>query len=132
DVRDYDPDELRRQIAVLYQDYATYQLTARENIGLGRIEEMERSEFVEHAARRSGAAEVIERLPDRYDTMLGKWFEDGFNLSGGEWQKVALARAFMRDAAILILDEPTAALDAQAEYELFQRLRALTAGRTSI
>jgi len=75
---------------------------------------------------------VIERLPDEYETMLGKWFADGFNLSGGEWQKVALSRAFMREAGILILDEPTAALDAQAEWELFHRLRALTAGRTAI
>jgi len=132
DVRGYDPDELRKQIGVLYQDYATYQMTARENVGLGRIEEMEDLPAVEHAAARGGASELIERLPRGYETMLGKWFDEGFNLSGGEWQKVALSRAFMREARILILDEPTAALDAQAEYELFQRLRALTEGHTAI
>jgi ATP-binding cassette subfamily B protein len=132
DVRDYDPDDLRKQIGVLYQDYATYQMTARENVGLGRIEEMEDLPAVEHAAAQSGASGLIEGLPQGYETMLGKWFDEGFNLSGGEWQKVALSRAFMRQARILILDEPTAALDAQAEYELFQRLRALTEGHTAI
>ncbi|GAC1513855.1 MAG: ABC transporter ATP-binding protein [Chloroflexota bacterium] len=132
DVSEYDPDELRRQIGVLYQDYATYQAPARENIGLGRVEAMESLGAIEDAARRGGASEVIGRLPEGYDTMLGKWFDEGYNLSGGEWQKVALSRAFMREAPILILDEPTAALDAQAEYELFLRLRALTEGRTAI
>jgi ATP-binding cassette subfamily B protein len=132
DLRDYDPDELRQQMGVLYQDFATYQTTAQENIGLGRVERMEASEAIRDAAARGGATEIIERLPRGYETMLGKWFEEGYNLSGGEWQKVALSRAFMRDARILILDEPTAALDAQAEFELFQRLRALTRGRTAI
>ena len=132
DVRDYDPDELRRSIGVMFQDYVTYQATARENIGLGRFEQVEDSSAVRAAADRSGADEVIDRLPGGYDTMLGKWFDEGFNLSGGEWQKVALARAFMREARVLILDEPTAALDAQAEFELFQRLRELTAGHTTI
>ncbi len=132
DLREYDPEDLRRHIAVMFQDYATYQATARENIGLGRIEHLDDAAAVSNAAERSGAAEVIDKLPDKYDTMLGKWFDEGVNLSGGEWQKVALARAFMRDAEILILDEPTAALDAQAEFELFQRLHALTTGRTAI
>jgi ATP-binding cassette subfamily B protein len=132
DVRDYDPDELRTAIGVMFQDYATYQLTARENIGLGRLEALDDAAAVASAAERGGAREVIERLPGAYETMLGKWFADGFNLSGGEWQKVALSRAFMREAGILILDEPTAALDAQAEWDLFGRLRALTAGRTAI
>ena len=132
DIRDYDPEELRKQIGVLYQDYATYQMTARENIGLGQIEELDDLPSVRHAAERGGASEVIGNLPDGYETMLGKWFDEGYNLSGGEWQKVALSRAFMREARILILDEPTAALDAQAEYELFQRLRALTEGHTAI
>jgi len=132
DSRDYDPLELRRQIGVLYQDYAQYQTTAQENIGLGRVDELENLPAIEEAADRGGATELIERLPNRFDTMLGKWFDEGYNLSGGEWQKVALSRAFMRDAPILILDEPTAALDAQAEYELFLRLRALTQGHTSI
>lgn len=132
DVRGYDPDELRREIGVLYQDFASYQTTARENIGLGRIEEMEDLGAISGASDQAGASEVIDRLPSGYDTMLGKWFDEGYNLSGGEWQKVALARAFMREARILILDEPSAALDAQAEHELFQRLRSLTAGRTAI
>lgn len=132
DVRDYDPDALRQQIGVLYQDFANYQTTAQENIGLGRVERMEELTQIVDAAERGGATELIDRLPRGYDTMLGKWFDEGYNLSGGEWQKVALSRAFMRDARVLILDEPTAALDAQAEFELFQRLRSLTEGRTAI
>jgi ATP-binding cassette subfamily B protein len=132
DIRDYDPAELRQQIGIMLQDYATYQLTARENIGVGRYEELEDLPAIEHAASQSGADEVIERLPAGYEAMLGKWFDEGVNLSGGEWQKVALARGFMRQAPILILDEPTAALDAQAEYDLFVRLRALTRGHTAI
>lgn len=132
DVRDYDPDALRKQIAVLYQDFATYQAPVRENIGLGRVENMDDMAAISDAAERGGAREVIGKLPDGYDTMLGKWFDEGYNLSGGEWQKVALSRAFMREAPVLILDEPTAALDAQAEYELFLRLNALTYGRTAI
>ena len=132
DARDYDPDELRAGIATPFQDYVTYQATARENIGLGRLERLADRAAIAEAAERSGAAEVIARLPDGYESMLGKWFEGGVNLSGGEWQKVALARAFVRDAGILILDEPTAALDAQAEFELFRRLRDLAAGRTAV
>jgi len=132
DARDYDPDDLHRNIGVMLQDFATYQTTARENIGYGRLDLMDDTEAVAAAADRSGASEIIEKLPGQYDTMLGKWFDQGVNLSGGEWQKVALARAYMRDAPILILDEPTAALDAQAEFELFQRLRALTKGHTAI
>src|SRR5581483_1923854 len=110
----------------------TYQLTARENIGVGRYEDLENLPAIAQAASQSGADEVIERLPSGYEAMLGKWFDEGVNLSGGEWQKVALARGFMREAPILILDEPTAALDAQAEYDLFVRLRALTRGHTAI
>lgn len=132
DIRDFDPAELRQQIAIMLQDYATYQFTARENIGLGRHEELENMPAIEEAAGQSGATEVVEKLPQRFETMLGKWFDEGVNLSGGEWQKVALARAFMRDAPILILDEPTAALDAQAEFDLFGRLRRLTSGHTAL
>ncbi len=132
DIRDYDPDEIRKSIGVMLQDYVTYQSTARENIGIARVEHMDDAGVVETAAERSGVAPVIEGLPEGYDTQLGKWFDEGVNLSGGEWQKVAMARAFMREAPILILDEPTAALDAQAEFELFQRLRALTRGHTTI
>ena len=132
DIRDYDPDEIRQSIGVMLQDYVTYQSTARENIGVARVDLMDDQAAVAAAAERSGVAPVIERLPEGYDTQLGKWFDEGVNLSGGEWQKVAMARAFMRDAPILILDEPTAALDAQAEFELFQRLRALARGHTTV
>jgi ATP-binding cassette subfamily B protein len=132
DVRELDPDELRRQVGVMLQDYVNYQFTAAENIGLGRVEDLEDRAAVVGAAARSGADEVVARLPQGYETMLGKWFDEGVNLSGGEWQKVALGRAFMRDARVLILDEPTAALDAQAEWELFARLRSLAQGRTTI
>ncbi len=132
DLREYDPDELHQQLGAMLQDYASYQSTARENVGYGRLEQMDDEEGIQRAVERAGAGDLVRRLPHGYDTMLGKWFDEGVNLSGGEWQKVALARAFMRDAPILILDEPTAALDAQAEFDLFQQLRALTSGRTAI
>lgn len=132
DAREYDPVELRHQFGVLFQDYVAYQLSARENIGVGRTELLDDLRVVSAAASKSGAAPVIERLPEGYDTVLGKWFDGGTQLSGGEWQKVALARAFMRDAQVLILDEPSAALDAQAEFELFSSFRELTRGRTAI
>src|SRR6185437_11852006 len=104
---------------VIFQDYVTYQLTAARNIGVGRVSDLDDLEAVRAAAAKSGASAVIERLPSGYDTMLGKWFSEGQQLSGGEWQKIALARAFMRDAQLLILDEPTSSLDPQAEYEVF-------------
>jgi ATP-binding cassette, subfamily B, bacterial len=110
----------------------SYQFSARENIGIGRVERLDDTPAIAAAANKSGASSVIERLPQGYDTVLGKWFDGGVNLSGGEWQKVALGRAFMREAQILILDEPSAALDAKAEYELFTRLRELAHGRTAI
>jgi ATP-binding cassette subfamily B protein len=132
DAREYDPEELRSQIGVIFQDYVTYFLSARENIGVGRLEGIDDLEAVRAAAARGGADSVIERLPEGYDALLGRWFEQGHQLSGGEWQKVALSRAFMREAQILILDEPTAALDAKAEHDLFARLRELTSGRTAI
>jgi ATP-binding cassette, subfamily B, bacterial len=132
DVREYDPDALRGEFGVLFQDYVSYQFSARENIGIGRVERLEDAPAIALAAHKSGAAPVIERLPDGYDTVLGKWFDGGVNLSGGEWQKVALGRAFMREAQILILDEPSAALDAKAEYELFSRLQELAHGRTAV
>ena len=116
----------------MFQDYVTYQATAAENIGLGELGRIEDREAVEEAARKGGADSLLERLPDGWDTPLGKWFDGGVELSGGEWQKIALGRAFMRDARILVLDEPTSALDAQAEFELFARLRRLAAGRTAI
>jgi ATP-binding cassette subfamily B protein len=130
-VKEYDLDELRAQVGVIFQDYVNYYLTARENIGVGRVADIEDRALVSGAARKSGANVVIERLDSGYDTMLGRWFKKGAQLSGGEWQKIALARAFMRDARVLILDEPTSALDAQAEYEIFQQFRTLTEGKTA-
>ena len=132
DVREYDPDDLRNDFGVLFQDFVSYQFSARENIGVGRIERLEDANAIANAAVKSGASGVIEGLPQGYETVLGKWFEGGVNLSGGEWQKVALGRAFMREAQILILDEPSAALDAKAEFELFSRLQELAHGRTAI
>jgi ATP-binding cassette subfamily B protein len=132
DIRDFDPKDLRAQVGAMFQDYVTYQATASENIGLGNLSDIANREAIESAGRQAGADELIEGLPQGYDTALGKWFDAGVNLSGGEWQKVALARAFMRDAKILLLDEPTSALDAQAEYDLFERLRTLTRGRTAV
>jgi ATP-binding cassette subfamily B protein len=132
DVRQYDPDNLRNEFGVLFQDYVSYQFSARENIGIGRVERLDDAPAITDAAVKSGAAAVIEGLPQGYDTVLGKWFDGGVNLSGGEWQKMALGRAFMREAQILILDEPSAALDAKAEFELFSRLRELAHGRTAI
>jgi ATP-binding cassette subfamily B protein len=132
DVRDFEPDDLREQIGAMFQDYVDYQATAAENIGLGNVPQITDREAIVDASRQGGADELIAGLPDGYDTALGKWFDAGVNLSGGEWQKVALARAFMRDAKILLLDEPTSALDAQAEYDLFERLRSLTHGRTAV
>src|SRR6266536_1717484 len=131
-IKEYDLKELREQVGVIFQDYVNYYMTARENIGVGRIDEIENTDLVRSSARKSGANAVIERLPNGYDTMLGRWFKDGTQLSGGEWQKVALARAFMRDARILVLDEPTSSLDAQAEYEVFEHFKALTEGKTAI
>ena len=132
DIREYDPHELRLQFGVMFQDYAEYQLSARENIGVGNVDEVDQVAAVTSAAEKSGADSVIRSLPSGYETNLGKWFDEGHQLSGGEWQKVALARAFMRDAQILILDEPTSALDAQAEHDLFERIRRLTAGKMAI
>jgi ATP-binding cassette, subfamily B, bacterial len=132
DIRDFDPSDLRAQVGAMFQDYVTYQATASENIGLGNLTDIADRAAIESAGRQAGADELIAGLPQGYDTALGKWFDSGVNLSGGEWQKVALARAFMRDAKILLLDEPTSALDAQAEYDLFERLRTLTKGRTAV
>ena len=132
DVRAYEPADLRNEVGVIFQDYVTYQLTARENIGLARTERIDDMSLITEAAEKSGAHPVIADLPSGYDTLLGRWFEQGHQLSGGEWQKIALARAFMRDAQILILDEPTASLDARAEYDLFLRMRELTAGKTAV
>jgi ATP-binding cassette, subfamily B, bacterial len=132
DIRNYDPRELRRQFGTMFQDYVTYQLSVMENIGIGNVDEFDNPEAVSAAAIRGGADGLIESLPEGYDTMLGKWFESGQQLSGGEWQRIALSRAFMRDAQILILDEPTSSLDAEAEHDLFARIKQLARGRMAI
>lgn len=131
-IKEYTRENLWEHIGVIFQDYVQYQMKAFENIGLGRIEHMENRELIDIAAQKSGAQTVITHLKDGYDTMLGYWFQEGVQLSGGEWQKIALARAFLRDAPLLILDEPTSALDAQAEFDLFTRFRHLTEGKTTI
>lgn len=132
DLRDYDLDQLRGAMGVIFQDFVRYNLTARDNIAVGRIDAREDIDRIRHAADRSLAAPVIEHLPRGYDQMIGKRFQNGVELSGGEWQKIAIARAYMRDAQVLVLDEPTAALDARSEFEVFERFRELRAGRSAI
>ncbi|MGH7477639.1 MAG: ABC transporter ATP-binding protein [Longimicrobiales bacterium] len=132
DLRDYDTDSLRCAIGVIFQDFVRYDMIARENIAVGRIDALDEAAVIEQAARKSLASDVVARLEHGYDHMLGRRFDGGANLSGGEWQKIALARAYMREAQVLILDEPTAALDARAEYHVFQRFSELTAGRMAI
>jgi ATP-binding cassette, subfamily B, bacterial len=132
DIREYDINELRKRIGVIFQDFVRYHATVRENIGFGQIDAMDDEQRILSAAERGGADEVVERLPEAYDTMLGAWFEKGQELSGGQWQKIALSRAFMRDGEVLVLDEPTAALDAEREFEIFQRFRELTDGKIAL
>ncbi|HEX6290702.1 MAG TPA: ABC transporter ATP-binding protein [Herpetosiphonaceae bacterium] len=132
DIREYDVNELRKRVGVIFQDFVRYHATVRENIGFGQIDAMSDDRRIISAAERGGADEVVARLPDAYDTMLGAWFEKGQELSGGQWQKIALSRAFMRDGEVLVLDEPTAALDAEREYEIFQRFRELTDGKIAL
>lgn len=132
ELREYDLDDLRRSIGVIFQDFVRWDFILRENIGLSQVEALEDEPRVREAARRSLADSVAARLAGGYDQMLGRRFEGGVELSGGEWQKVALARAYMREAQVLILDEPTAALDARAEYEVFLRFAELTRGRMAV
>ena len=132
DLREYRLEDLYREIGVIFQDFMRYEMTARENIAVGRIEEIDDLKMLEDAARKSLADAVIGRLSGGYDQMLGRRFETGVDLSGGEWQKVALARAYLRDAQLLVLDEPTAALDARSEFEVFQRFAELTAGKMAL
>lgn len=131
-IKEYNVSELRALISVVFQDYVCYSMSVRENIGLGHLAEMHNEHKVNLAASQSGIDTVIEQLPHQYETMLGRWFDEGIQLSGGEWQKIALARAFMRNTPILLLDEPTSALDALAEYDLFERFRRLSTGKTTI
>jgi ATP-binding cassette subfamily B protein len=132
DLREYSVEELRANIGVIFQDFVRYHLTAAENIAVGRIEARNDRARIEDAAESSLADEVIRKLPAGYDQMVGKRFRTGVELSGGEWQKIAIARAYMRDAQLLILDEPTAALDARSEFEVFQRFKELSAGKTAV
>src|SRR6202034_158462 len=119
------------QIGVIFQDFMRYEMTARENIAVGRIE-LGQDGAVYEAALKSTADQVIEKLPKGYEQLLGLRFEGGVDLSGGEWQKIALARAYFRDAQLVILDEPTASLDARSEYEVFQRFAELTEGKMAL
>ena len=132
DLRDYSVEDLRHEIGVIFQDYMRYDMLAAENIGVGRIEQLENERRIIGSAEKSLAANVVEALPKKYRHMLGRRFEGGSDLSTGQWQKVALARAYMRDAQILILDEPTASLDARAEFEVYQRFAELTAGKMAV
>lgn len=132
DLRAYDLQDLRTCIGVIFQDFVQYHTTARENIGFGNIDRLDDDASIASASERGGANEIIESLPQGYETMLGRWFSEGRELSGGQWQKIALARAFMRDGEVLVLDEPTASLDPEREYEIFQRFRELTNGKTAL
>ena len=132
DLRDYDLDALRGAMGVIFQDFVRFNLTAGDNIAVGRISARDDHARIERAASSSLADAVIEGLPQGYDQMIGKRFRNGVELSGGEWQKVAIARAYMRDAQVLVLDEPTAALDARSEFEVFQRFKELSAGKTAV
>src|SRR5882757_4393955 len=132
DLREYDVEELRSSMGVIFQDFVRYNFTAGDNIAVGRISARDDRQRVERAATRSHADEVIGRLPAGYAQRIGKSFKNGIELSGGEWQKIAIARAYMREADVLILDEPTAALDARSEFEVFQRFKELSKGKTAV
>jgi ATP-binding cassette subfamily B protein len=132
DLREYNLEDLYREIGVIFQDFMRYEMTARENIAVGRIELIDNLELLQQSAQKSMADGVVGKLPSGYEQMLGRRFEGGVDLSGGEWQKVALARAYLRDAQVLILDEPTSALDARSEYEVFQRFAELTSGKMAL
>ena len=132
DLREYRVEDLRQEIGVIFQDYMRYDMLAAENIGFGRIDALADDERVQRSAEKSLAAAVVSTLPNAYRQMLGRRFEGGVDLSTGQWQKIALARAYMRDAQILILDEPTASLDARAEFEVYQRFVDLTEGKMAV
>lgn len=132
DLRDYELEDLWKEIGVIFQDFVRYDMTASENIAIGRIEEQDNTFRVRSAAQKSLAEGVIRKLPNGYNQLLGRRFEGGTDLSGGEWQKIALARAYLRDAQVLVLDEPTAALDARSEHEVFERFAELTKGKMAL
>jgi ATP-binding cassette subfamily B protein len=132
DLREYSLEDLHRQIGVIFQDFMRYEMTARENIAVGRIDHDHQQSEIDEAAHKSLADTVVDKLANGYDQILGRRFEGGVELSGGEWQKIALARAYLRDAQLLILDEPTAALDARSELEVFERFAELTEGKMAL
>ena len=132
DLRDYSLEDLHRHIGVIFQDFMRFEMTARENIAVGRVDQPHQQADIELAAHKSLADTVVDKLAGGYDQMLGRRFEGGVELSGGEWQKMALARAYLRDAQLLILDEPTAALDARSELEVFERFAELTEGKMAL
>ena len=132
DLKEYNLEELRLQIGIIFQDYIRYQMSFAQNIAIGNINEKNNRPLIISSAEKSLANVLAEKLPNKYDQALGKRFNDGTELSGGEWQKIALARAYMKDAQLLILDEPTAALDARAEYTVFQRFAELTKGKCAV
>ncbi len=132
DLCEYDLADLHAEIGVIFQDFMRYEMTARENIAVGRVEVNHSAGEIEYAAEKSMAAGVVKKLPGGYHQMLGRRFESGVDLSGGEWQKLALARAYLRDAQLLILDEPTASLDARSEFEVFERFAELTYGKMAL
>ncbi len=132
DLRDYSIEDLHREMGVIFQDFMRYEMTVKENIGVGRVDVPHSEEEIEAAAQKSLAAEVVKKLANGYDQMLGRRFVSGVDLSGGEWQRIALARAYLRDAQLLILDEPTAALDAKSELEVFERFAELTTGKMAL
>jgi ATP-binding cassette, subfamily B, bacterial len=132
DLREYSLEDLYREIGVIFQDFMRYEMTARENIAVGQIEKLDDLKLLQTASRKSLADQVVAKLPLEYEQMLGRRFDGGVDLSGGEWQKIALARAYLREAQLLILDEPTAALDARSEFEVFHRFAELTAGKMAL
>jgi ATP-binding cassette subfamily B protein len=132
DLREYSLDDLHRQMGVIFQDFVRFEMTARENIAVGRVDKSHNQKDIESAAHKSLADTVVKKLSGGYDQILGRRFEGGVELSGGEWQKIALARAYLRDAQLLILDEPTAALDARSELEVFERFAELTQGKMAL
>ncbi len=132
DLREVDLNEWRARVGVIFQDFVHYHLPAYENIGFGQVEMLNDRARIIEASKKSGAHPLIEAMPQGYDTTLGRWFSQGRELSGGEWQKIALARAFMRECEVLVLDEPTSALDAENEFRVFQQFRELTADKTAV
>ena len=132
DIREYNLEEYRKAIGVIFQDYVRFQMKVNDNIAVGQIDELANEAKIETSAIKSLASQVVDKLPNGFEQMLGKRFKDGVELSGGEWQKIALARAYMREAQLLILDEPTSALDARAEHEVFVRFSELIEGKSAV